>query len=80
MAKEIELKLALGQSGAQRLAAHPRLVGLSARHETLTNTYYDTPAGDLERHRVALRLRRTPHRSADSQDRRRRLGRALLAR
>lgn len=62
MAKEIELKLALGQRGAQRLAAHPRLAGLSARHETLINTYYDTPAGDLERHRVALRLRRTPQR------------------
>ncbi|MDW5377298.1 CYTH domain-containing protein [Halomonas sp. HP20-15] len=62
MAKEIELKLALGQSGAQRLAAHPRLAGLSARHETLTNTYYDTPDGELERHRVALRLRRTPQR------------------
>lgn len=62
MAKEIELKLALGQGGAQQLAAHPRLAGLPARHETLTNTYYDTPAGDLERHRVALRLRRTPQR------------------
>jgi len=61
MAMEIELKLALGGSGARRLAAHPRLAGLHARHETLTNTYYDTPAGDLERHRMALRLRRTPY-------------------
>ncbi|WP_136066055.1 CYTH domain-containing protein [Modicisalibacter radicis] len=60
MAKEIELKLALGQGAAQELAAHPRLAGCHARHETLTNTYYDTPDGDLERHRVALRLRRTP--------------------
>lgn len=62
MAREIELKLVLGESAAQRLAAHPRLAGLSARRETLINSYYDTPAGDLQRQRVALRLRRTPQR------------------
>lgn len=62
MPEEIELKLALGADGARALTEHPRLVNQPARRETLTNTYYDTPAGDLERARVALRIRRTPER------------------
>ncbi|MBZ9559463.1 MULTISPECIES: CYTH domain-containing protein [unclassified Modicisalibacter] len=62
MAEEIELKLALGADGARALAEHPRLAGQPARRETLTNTYYDTPTGDLEAARVALRIRRTPER------------------
>jgi len=62
MPQEIELKLALGPGAAEALPAHPRLAGLAPVREHLANTYYDTPAGDLERARVALRTRRTPDR------------------
>ncbi|MBZ9566388.1 CYTH domain-containing protein [Modicisalibacter tunisiensis] len=62
MPQEIELKLALGAGAAEALPAHPRLAGIAPVREHLANTYYDTPAGDLERARVALRIRRTPDR------------------
>ncbi|KXS38927.1 MAG: hypothetical protein AWU55_1022 [Halomonadaceae bacterium T82-2] len=62
MPQEIELKLALGPGAAEALPAHPRLAGLAPVREHLANTYYDAPAGDLERARVALRTRRTPDR------------------
>ncbi|QFU00510.1 CYTH domain protein [Halomonas sp. THAF5a] len=61
MAHEIELKLALGDTeheGAEALRHHPRLVGVTPTLAQLGNTYFDTPEGDLEDARMALRLRR----------------------
>ncbi|MDZ7854385.1 MAG: CYTH domain-containing protein [Halomonas sp.] len=58
MANEIELKLALGAEAPEALRSHPRLAGLAPTLTRLGNTYYDTPEGDLERARMALRLRR----------------------
>lgn len=58
MASEIELKLALGESGPDALRRHPRLAALPSRVSQLGNTYFDTPEGDLEAARSALRLRR----------------------
>lgn len=58
MASEIELKLALGESGPDALRRHPRLAALPSRVGRLGNTYFDTPEGDLKRSRSALRLRR----------------------
>lgn len=58
MASEIELKLALGESGPDALRRHPRLTVLPSRVSRLGNTYFDTPEGDLEATRSALRLRR----------------------
>ncbi|MDN3557532.1 CYTH domain-containing protein [Halomonas maura] len=57
MANEIELKLALGATAPEALRHHPRLAGLVPRTTRLGNTYFDTPAGDLEAARAALRLR-----------------------
>ncbi|MFP4263349.1 MAG: CYTH domain-containing protein [Halomonas sp.] len=58
MSQEIELKLALGPEGPGALRAHPRLAGLAPTRAALGNTYYDTPRGELEAARMALRLRR----------------------
>lgn len=58
MGQEIELKLALGKEGPERLCRHPRLAGASCERRHLVNTYYDTPDGRLEAARMALRLRR----------------------
>lgn len=58
MADEIELKLALGAEAPEALRRHPRLAGLVPTLTRLGNTYYDTPEGELERARMALRLRR----------------------
>ncbi|MGM0535096.1 MAG: CYTH domain-containing protein [Pseudomonadota bacterium] len=58
MADEIELKLALGAETPEALRRHPRLAGLVPARKRLGNTYYDTLEGDLERARMALRLRR----------------------
>lgn len=58
MSHEVELKLALGPDGPDALRRHPRLAGEASRRQTLVNTYYDTPEGDLKEARVALRLRR----------------------
>ncbi|MFY0989475.1 CYTH domain-containing protein [Halomonas sp. C05BenzN] len=58
MSQEIELKVALGPQGPEALRHHPRLAGLVPRLATLGNTYFDTPGGDLEAARMALRLRR----------------------
>ncbi|MBB3230101.1 CYTH domain-containing protein [Halomonas stenophila] len=57
MANEIELKLALGATGPEALRHHPCLAGLAPRTTRLGNTYFDTPGGDLEAARMALRLR-----------------------
>ncbi|XKE44924.1 CYTH domain-containing protein [Halomonas organivorans] len=57
MANEIELKLALGPTGPDALRHHPRLAGRPPRTTRLGNTYFDTPDGELEAARMALRLR-----------------------
>ena len=59
---EIELKLALPGTDAssleQQLTKLALLAGQRATHEKLYNTYYDTPDDDLNRRRMALRIRR----------------------
>ncbi|MEQ6917103.1 CYTH domain-containing protein [Halomonas aquatica] len=62
MADEIELKLALGAEGPEALRHHPRLAALTPTITHLGNTYFDTPEGDLEQARMALRLRRADDR------------------
>ncbi|MCG6658428.1 CYTH domain-containing protein [Halomonas campisalis] len=62
MSHEIELKLALGPEGPEQLPLHPRLAARPAEQRRLTNTYFDTPDGELERARMALRLRRDDQR------------------
>ncbi|MBB3190743.1 CYTH domain-containing protein [Halomonas cerina] len=57
MANEIELKLALAETGPEALHHHPRLAGLPTTTTRLGNTYFDTPEGELEAARLALRLR-----------------------
>ncbi len=56
---EVELKLALPPTGPNALRRHPLLADASssARQQTLTNTYFDTPQGDLAKAHVALRIR-----------------------
>ncbi|OHV13882.1 inorganic triphosphatase [Kushneria phosphatilytica] len=56
--REIELKFALGADAERLLPAHPRLADMTASVHQLANTYFDTPERDLEKARVALRLRR----------------------
>ncbi len=61
MALEIELKLSLPQSAQLTLCEHPLLQkysGSGSRLRELSNLYYDTPDQALNRHRVALRIRR----------------------
>ncbi|TVP57671.1 MAG: CYTH domain-containing protein [Halomonadaceae bacterium] len=59
MAREIEIKLSLSPDQVPRLKA--ALLVLPGAREGATiamrNTYYDTPAGDLNRRMMALRLR-----------------------
>lgn len=54
---EVELKLALAPQGPAALAQHPHLASHPVRKQALTNTYFDTPQGDLAKARIALRLR-----------------------
>ncbi|WP_445003512.1 CYTH domain-containing protein [Halomonas mongoliensis] len=58
MSHEIELKLALGPEGPDALRRHPLLAEQAPTARRLGNTYFDTPEGDLEAARMALRLRR----------------------
>lgn len=61
MSQEIELKLALGPEGPEgpdALRHHPLLEDIAPGVAFLGNTYFDTPAGELEAARMALRLRR----------------------
>lgn len=56
---EIELKLALPPGHAARLRRHPLLKTVKPYQQALLSIYYDTPAFDLMRRRVALRMRRS---------------------
>lgn len=58
MSHEIEMKLALGEMGPERLLQHPFLRGGVDDAQRLANIYFDTPQGELEAARMALRLRR----------------------
>lgn len=59
MADEIELKLALPESAQRAFLRHPLLRTAIAKHNaTLINIYYDTPDLALQKHGIALRLRR----------------------
>jgi len=53
---ETELKLSLNAADLPALRAHPLLVGPSDT-QRLLNTYFDTPAQDLQRARMAVRER-----------------------
>ncbi|WP_346795598.1 CYTH domain-containing protein [Halomonas sp. Bachu 37] len=57
MSQEIELKLALTPEGPEALSRHPLLASLDKQTQLVSNTYYDTPSADLEKARVALRVR-----------------------
>ncbi|MGQ4878495.1 CYTH domain-containing protein [Billgrantia sp. LNSP4103-1] len=58
MSHEIEMKLALGEKGPERLLQHPFLRSGVDDAQRLANIYFDTPQGELEAARMALRLRR----------------------
>lgn len=58
MAVETELKLSLPPGAVTRLRRHPALAGVRPERLRLANTYYDTPALDLKRSKIALRHRR----------------------
>lgn len=62
MSQEIEMKLALDETGPQCLLQHPLLRNDAGRLLHLANTYFDTPNGELEGARMALRLRRRDNR------------------
>ena len=62
MCMEIEIKLALGTTGPEQLRQHPLLQAGHDKVRLLGNTYFDTPSGELEAARMALRLRRDGNR------------------
>lgn len=61
MSQELEIKLSL--AGNDQEVAVQWLLGLAGASDegcrTLTNRYYDTPSGDLNRQKVALRVRKS---------------------
>lgn len=58
MAVETELKLSIPPGAVTQLRRHPVLAGICPQRQRLANTYYDTPALDLKRSKIALRHRR----------------------
>jgi triphosphatase len=63
---EIELKLLVAPEDLTRIDRHPAVRAVrrgAARKHALATVYYDTPASDLARAGVALRLRRDGNRS-----------------
>jgi inorganic triphosphatase YgiF len=58
MGKEIELKFALDPGDEGRLRAAAPLAGLKPTKHRLLALYFDTPAGELAKSGLALRLRR----------------------
>ncbi|MGO2242786.1 MAG: CYTH domain-containing protein [Halomonas sp.] len=54
---EVEIKLALPPTGPAALNQHPLLASVPVSQHALTNTYFDTPLGDLANARIAVRLR-----------------------
>jgi len=58
MATEIELKLQLTPQTARQLPAHPLLAGIKPQGQHLLNTYYDTPALELNARRIGVRFRK----------------------
>ncbi len=62
MADEVELKLALPESAQRAFLRHPLLRQAIARKSgRLINLYYDTPALELHKRGIALRLRQQGH-------------------
>lgn len=59
MAEEIELKLAVPPAAAAALAAAPLLAHAAPRRVALDATYFDSADRLLQRHGMALRVRRT---------------------
>ncbi|MDR5906430.1 CYTH domain-containing protein [Franzmannia qiaohouensis] len=57
MSQEIELKLAVEHGDLAALPDHPLLASGAEGPRRLSNTYFDTPDGALEKARVALRIR-----------------------
>ena len=53
---EIELKLALAPAQRNALLSH-YVLATSPQQQHLANTYFDTPAGDMAKARIAVRLR-----------------------
>jgi triphosphatase len=65
MNNEIELKLLIAPADVRRLQRLPLLKGCTRRtlrSQRLVSVYYDTPALDLNKHGVAVRLRRVGRR------------------
>ena len=65
MPSEIELKLTTNPESLAKVRAHPAVAPLlrgNARRTNDVSTYYDTPAGELRKAGVALRMRRSGQR------------------
>jgi inorganic triphosphatase YgiF len=63
---ETELKLAIAPEDHERFAALAALAAATPSRKRLTSLYFDTPAHDLRRREMALRLRRSGRRWAQA--------------